>query len=133
MILRRCLAFFYLLSVVTLATTVSEYRSNCVENDAHSCYELALIVDKNSRSKKELLDVAELYAKSCMLGCSNLGYMFDNGIAVKKDKKYALYLYELSCEHNVTIGCRNSGVAYHQAKPQKRDYKKAYYYMVWGC
>jgi len=53
----------------------------------------------------------ELYSKACRsgdaTGCTNLGYMYNNGLGVSKDYKKAAKLFSKACKMGNASGCNH--------------------------
>ena len=80
-------------------------------------------------NNKEYYKAFESFKKACdggeMLGCNNLGVMYDNGNGVEKNEQKAVKLYEKVCYGGEMRGCRNLGVMYEEGDGVEKDLGKA--------
>jgi uncharacterized protein len=81
-------------------------------------------------------DVA-LYAMDCKagksLGCYNLGWRYQSGKGVKKDKAKATEFYDKACELKDAFACNVLGVYYFNGDDVARDYELAAAYFSKAC
>ena len=47
-----------------------------------------------------------------MLGCNNLGVMYEKGNGVEKNEQKAVQLYKKACDGGEMLGCRNLDIIY---------------------
>ena len=87
--------------------------------------------------KKQALEEAALYAKSCNSGdaaeCASLGYMYDIGEEIDQNYLKAAELYKKACDGGNTWGCRNLGILYENGEGVKQDYVKAVEFYTKAC
>ena len=60
-----------------------------------------------------------------MLGCNNLGTMYQKGQGVPQEYSKAVDLYQQACDAGVMIGCYNLGTMYQLGRSIPRDQNKA--------
>ena len=60
-----------------------------------------------------------------MLGCSNLGFMYNNGNGVEKNEQKAAELYKKACNGGEMNGCYNLGLMYADGNGVEKDLSKA--------
>ncbi|HFN3310420.1 TPA: tetratricopeptide repeat protein [Campylobacter lari] len=62
------------------------------------------------------INAIKYYKQACDLnngfGCFSLGFIYGDGLGVKKDNFKAAELYQKACDLNEGSGCSNLGVAY---------------------
>jgi len=68
-----------------------------------------------------------------MIGCSNLGVGYENGVGVKQDYTKAAELYKKACEGGEATGCDNLGVLYQNGKGVPADKQLAKKYFAMAC
>lgn len=60
-------------------------------------------------------DAASTYLKACNFvaqACTNLGFMFRNGLGMEKSYQLAASWYERGCDDGDAVGCANLGIMY---------------------
>lgn len=67
------------------------------------------------------------------LSCTNLGYLYHNGIGIKKDYKKAREYHLKSCKLKSGLGCSNLGFLYNRGYGVKKSYKEAAKYYKKAC
>lgn len=81
--------------------------SACKQEQQEACYNLAILQDKKGNYKES----KKLYEKTCSSGdalaCNQLGFLYQNGLGVKKDIGKALHYYIKSCQGGSKMGCEN--------------------------
>jgi TPR repeat protein len=60
-----------------------------------------------------------------MLGCNNLGVLYEKGYGVSRDYAQARALYRKACDGGIMYGCNNLGVFYEKGYGVSQDYAQA--------
>ena len=112
--------------VIVLVGYIALDRSGIESSfDANKAYEQGIAFYNNIESDK----AAELFKKACdggeMLGCHNLGAMYQKGDGVEKNVKKAMDLYKKACDGGDMLGCSNLGSMYADGKGVEKDFGKA--------
>ena len=68
-----------------------------------------------------------------MLGCANLGSLYEQGFGVKKDAKKAGEIWRKACEAKDGMSCFNLGVIYYNAAFGEKDADSAKNYLQKAC
>ena len=112
---------------------ISFYKQACNTGEVHGCANLGLLYEVNAnklvkkkfkkrkdRKKNKIafqniyLQAINYYKKACeggsILGCNNIGVMYDNGQGVKKSTKKAKMFFGKACDLGSDDGCKNLGV-----------------------
>lgn len=90
-------------------------------------------------SKKDFKTAHDIWKNLCeekkdARSCTNLGFMYDNALVGKTDKKKALSLYEKACDAKDPLGCKNLAIAYFKGDGfDDHDFKKAAEIFKKGC
>ena len=80
----------------------------------------------NSGNKKEAsIDWEKACDGGDMVGCFNLGLMYDNGDGIRQDKIKATELYGKACDGGDMKGCYNLGNMYYKGDGIRQDKRKA--------
>lgn len=83
----------------------------------------------NAFDKNDFKEATKLWGKVCdggnANGCSNLGFMYENGKGVKQDYFKAVKLYTKACDGGNTSGCTNIGIMYANGQGVKQSNSKA--------
>jgi len=84
---------------------------------AASCTSLGWLYDHpRGRIERDDARAAEFFRRGCdgndVLGCANLGVMYEYGRGVQKDEARAAMLYRRACDEGNAQGCTNLGVMY---------------------
>jgi tetratricopeptide (TPR) repeat protein len=99
-------------SIIT-NTQNKKYLEACTNDDSVACNKLGLIYKKNKNYK----DAKLFYTKACDLnyglGCSNIGWMYEEGKMMKQDYQKAKKLYKKGCDLNNGYSCCNLGGIYY--------------------
>lgn len=106
---------------------IKYYRLLCDLDVGHGCRRVGLIHEHIFDTEPQL--VKEMYFKSCalgdMIGCSNVGLLFDDKEEYNKAREY----YEKACSANQRTGCNNLAVHYEYGNEYdygvEKDFKKA--------
>lgn len=119
-----------------------QYEQKCEAGDSQACgaagvlYRLPTKYGGNA-SDRDYKKVLYYFKKSCdgndYAACSDLGYMHDNGIGVKKDYKKAVELFDKACNGGIADGCNNLGHMYAHGKGVKMDMTRAMGYARRAC
>jgi len=85
-------------------------RENCRSEYVQSCRSLGVLYAHGMGGVKMNEGKAvSLYRMACdnedTLGCSHLGFMYENGQGVNKDYAMALKYYEIGCKDHVATAC----------------------------
>ena len=96
-------------SVLAVGADINALQKECDDEKGASCYELGVLYD-NARegAAQDYQKAAKLYSKACELGsagCSNLGFLYDNGSGVAQDSKKAAQLYAKACDMEPELAC----------------------------
>ncbi len=90
---------------------------------------------KGQTAKPEL--AAPYYLKACQLGdgagCTNLGFLYENGTGVEKDLARAAALYKRGCDARNSLGCNNLGVLHDAGRGVAKDEALAAQLFKNGC
>lgn len=91
------------------------YKKACSAGSALACSNVASLYDIGTSSiPQDKIMANELYIVGCnggdMFACNNLGYMFANGLGVKKDLFKSLQYYKFACDGGSSLGCYNLGL-----------------------
>lgn len=68
-----------------------------------------------------------------MLGCANLGSLYEQGLGVKKDAQKAGEIWRKACEAKDGMSCFNLGVLYYNAMLGEKDVTSAKNYLQKAC
>jgi TPR repeat protein len=105
--------------------TIAEITVICTSENKDECNDIGAILGKRGELDKAL----KLYKQTCDLnssmGCSNLGYMYLNGLAITKDFTIARRCLQKSCDLNNSNGCLNLGVMYEKGLGAEANNSKA--------
>jgi len=82
---------------------------------------------KEKKYQKALKTYMQI-AKDGMIAKYNIGYLFENGLGVKKDIKKALQFYQMSANDGYDKAALLVGNAYIKGIGVKKDIRKAIYY-----
>lgn len=93
------------------------YKQSCDLGRLDACLAQALI-DINKEKPTNPEEDFELFTKACVVGnysydkdaCVYLGFMYENGIGVKKNIQKAYEIYKQSCDLKSGLGCNNLGI-----------------------
>lgn len=92
--------------------------------------------------QKDYFKAAELFEKVCqegnLNGCSNLGYLHDQGYGVRQNYEKAVELYTKACDGKIGLACFNLGAMYVDESNSLESsslarYNKALEFMGRGC
>ena len=87
--------------------------------------------------KGDYQKAAELYQKACdggnAGGCSNLGFLYEDGQGVRQNYQKAAELYQKACDGGDTNGCYNLGVSYAEGQGVKQNFSTAKQYYGKAC
>ena len=77
----------------------------------------ANVAEQNKNSLLELSKEDEMFMDTCIKNfnaekCNDLGVSFERGDGVKQSNKRAIDCYELACDKNYALACRNAGILY---------------------
>ncbi|NUO47487.1 MAG: sel1 repeat family protein [Polyangiaceae bacterium] len=76
---------------------------------------------------------AEAACKKSDKSCSNWGYLLDQGLGIKADRKKALAAYDRACNAGNRVGCYNAATTYRDGTAGKPDPAKAKARFEAGC
>lgn len=114
----------------------SELQNECDHNNGGACLELGTMYHVGDGVRQSFSKAKELYAQSCSLGvakgCSNLGFMYENGHAGTNYPK-AAELYEKACVLGDANGCASLAILYENGKGVKEDLQQAVNYYDRAC
>jgi hypothetical protein len=82
-------------------------------------------IKSEKRDNKEISFLTQLCMRGDMVGCNNLGFLYQTGQGVKKDYSRAAQLYEKSCNGGNAHGCFNLGLLYKTGTGVAQDYSRA--------
>ena len=68
-----------------------------------------------------------------MNGCGALGYMYDEGLGVKRSYNKAAQFYKKGCDADKTPWCFNVGLLYEYGRGVERSLSKAKQYLKKSC
>ena len=87
--------------------------------------------------KGDYQKATKLWQKACdsgeAVGCSNLGFLYENGQGVKQNYQKAAQLYQKACDGGNAVGCSNLGVSYNNGRGVKQDFYTAKQYYGKAC
>ena len=82
-------------------------------------------------------DAAIYWSATCeggnAAGCTNLGFLFEDGLGVDKDPARAAELYTQGCEGGNAVGCTNLGVLFENGLGVDKDPARAAELYTQGC
>ena len=98
------------------------------ENTGANCYNLGLAY-KEGMFKKDYKKAILAFRRSCdfkdYLGCTDLGYMLEEGLGIAQDLGQAATLWRESCRSGVAMACFDLGYMYKLGKGLAADMKQA--------
>ncbi len=68
-----------------------------------------------------------------LLGCANLGSLYEQGFGVKKDAQKAGEIWRKACEAKDGMSCFNLGALYYNAMLGEKDVARAKKYLQKAC
>lgn len=97
------------ISVGAYAETFEEIRQSCVSGNGMSCMRVGNMYFRQGPNDGILAE--RYYKQSCDLnyarGCSNLGFMYNDGGHIRQNYRQARYYYLKACDLKDPIGCYN--------------------------
>ncbi|WP_257395356.1 Sel1 domain-containing protein [Campylobacter lari subsp. concheus] len=85
----------------------------------------------------DYINAIKYYKQACDLnngfGCFSLGFIYGDGLGVKKDNFKAVELYQKACILNNGFGCSNLGLMFALGKGVRKDTSKALEYFGKAC
>jgi len=85
------------------------YSKACGADDGFACHNVAVYYSKNKNEALKKLSIA-FYDKACNTGyspsCIYLGWMYRDSRSVKRDLEKAKEKFDLACEANNYLGCK---------------------------
>jgi tetratricopeptide (TPR) repeat protein len=119
-------------SIIT-NTQNKKYLEACTNDDSVACNKLGLIYKKNKNYKNAKF----FYTKACDLnyglGCSNIGWMYEEGKMMKQDYQKAKKLYKKGCDLNNGYSCCNLGGIHYDGNGVDINKSKAKELYKKGC
>ena len=128
---------------VFIENEVSQYTNQSPQFGKHPQRDLAkgnivFVLSDNSNEVKSakfskkasiVFRSSEFLLEKCLEGvaesCLELGFRYDTGEGVRKDKSLAKEYYEIACSEESAVGCSNLGVWYSSGETVPVDYSKA--------
>lgn len=122
-----------------LAKEIALWAEECEKNAGWACSNMGISYKfpAYGRYSTDSAIAAIFYKKGCDvghgLGCTNLGFLYENGDGVEEDKAKARTLYQKGCENGNTLGCSNLGYLMQYGIGGAASYTSASEYYRKGC
>ena len=117
-------------STQEIPSSIRDMEEKCNDNDYEACTDLAIDYDYGEDGvAQDMNKAAQFYKKGCdggdLLGCNNLGILYEDGDGVKKDASKSAQLYKIACDGDYALGCYNLGILYDDGTGVEQDKSKA--------
>lgn len=114
----------------------SELQNECDHNNPTACLQLGAMYHVGDGVKQSFSNAKELYTQACTLGmgsgCSNLGYLYENG-QIGQNYAKAAEFYEKGCVLGDAGGCESLAILYENGTGVSEDLQKAVDYYDRAC